>query len=145
VASVSKQTKKLAEIRFKGRPEALQQVRNLVRRTTMRQGCASELVDLFVLAIDEACANVIRHGYGRGYTGDIILEVLYSQGELIFRLTDFAKPVDVATIKSRDLNDIRPGGLGVHFIKKIMDHYKFLDTPKEVGNILEMRKRIEGT
>jgi phosphoserine phosphatase RsbU/P len=145
VAPVSKQTKKLAEIRFKSRPEALQQVRNLVRRTTMRQGCIPELVDLFVLAIDEACANVIRHGYGRGYTGDIILEILYSQGELIFRLIDFAKPVDMATIKSRDLNDIRPGGLGVHLIKKIMDNYTFLDTPKEVGNILEMRKRIEGT
>jgi sigma-B regulation protein RsbU (phosphoserine phosphatase) len=144
VASVSKQTKKLAEIRFKSRPKALQQVRNLVRTTTMRQGCAPELVDLFVLAIDEACANVIRHGYGQAYTGDIILEILYSQGELIFRLTDFAKPIDVATIKSRDLNDIRPGGLGVHLIKKIMDNYKFLDTPKDVGNILEMRKRIEG-
>ena len=144
MASVSKQIKKLAEIRFKSRPEELQQVRNLVRITTKRKGCTPELVDLFVLAVDEACANVISHGYGRGYTGDIILEILYSQGELIFRLTDFAKPVDVATIQSRDLNDIRPGGLGVHLIKKIMDDYTFLDTPKDVGNILEMRKRIEG-
>ena len=140
---MSKQIKELAKIRFKSRAEELQQVRTVVRTTTMRKGCAPELVDLFVLAVDEACANVIRHGYGREYTGDIILEILYSQGELIFRLTDFAKPVDVATVKSRNLDDIRPGGLGVHLIKKIMDNYKFLDTPKDVGNILEMRKRIE--
>jgi sigma-B regulation protein RsbU (phosphoserine phosphatase) len=142
VASVSKQTKKLAEIRFKSRSAELQQVRNLVRTTTTRKGCTPEVVDLFVLAVDEACANVITHGYGRDYTGDIILEILYSQGELIFRLTDFAKPVDVATVKSRDLNVIRPGGLGVHFIKKIMDNYTFLNTPKHIGNILEMRKKI---
>ncbi len=133
---------KLQELRFEARADQLQQVRNVVRAATELKGVTPEVVDLFVLAVDEACANVIKHGYGQDYRGDIILEILYSQGELIFRLTDFAEPVDKGAIKPRDLNDIRPGGLGVHLIREIMDDFKFLEAPDGVGNILEMRKRI---
>jgi sigma-B regulation protein RsbU (phosphoserine phosphatase) len=96
-----------------------------------------------VLAIDEASSNVIKHGYGLKNSGDIILEIFYSRGELVFRLTDFAKPVNRAACRSRELDDLRPGGLGVHLIREVMDNYEFLDPPEGVGNVLEMRKRIE--
>ena len=139
---MSEHVEKLQELRFEARADQLQQVRNVVRAATELKGVTPEVVDLFVLAVDEACANVIKHGYGQDYRGDIILEILYSQGELIFRLTDFAEPVDKGAIKPRDLNDIRPGGLGVHLIREIMDDFKFLEAPDGVGNILEMRKRI---
>ena len=114
----------------------------MVRTVTEQKGCAKELVNCIVLAVDEASTNVIRHGYGEQNTGDIILEIYYSQGELLIRMTDFAKPIDKKFIKSRDMNEIRPGGLGIHLISEIMDEYKFLDSPDGVGNILEMRKRI---
>ncbi len=139
---MSEHVEKLQELRFEARADQLQQVRNVVRAATELKGVTPEVVDLFVLAVDEACANVIKHGYGQDYRGDIILEILYSQGELIFRLTDFAEPVDKGAIQPRDLDDIRPGGLGVHLIREIMDDFEYLDAPDGVGNILEMRKRI---
>jgi anti-sigma regulatory factor (Ser/Thr protein kinase) len=33
--------------------------------------------------------------------------------------------VDPATIRSRDLDDIRPGGLGVHIIHEVMDEVRY--------------------
>ena len=139
---MSDQLEKLAEIRFESSPEQLRNVRHVVRSVTTDRGCKDDLVNGMVLAIDEASSNVIKHGYGLNDSGDIILEIFYSRGELVFRLTDFAKPVNRAACRSRELDDLRPGGLGVHLIKKIMDKYEFLDPPKGVGNVLEMRKRI---
>ncbi len=139
---MSDQLEKLAEIRFESSPERLCKVRRVVRAVTEGRGCEKDLVDGMVLAIDEASSNVIKHGYGCKDSGDIILEIFYSRGELVFRLTDFAKPVNRAACRSRELDDVRPGGLGVHLIRKIMDKYEFLDPPEGVGNVLEMRKRI---
>lgn len=40
-------------------------------------------------------------------------------------IEDEAIQVDPAVIKSRDLQEIRPGGLGVHIIKSVMDEVKY--------------------
>lgn len=132
----------LAKVRFEARAENLQGARDLVRGAVLKKGYASETINGIVLAVDEACSNIIRHGYGEGKTGDIILEVLYSNDELIFRLTDFADQVDKTTLRSRDLDDLRPGGLGIHLIKKVMDSIEYLDVPQGVGNVLELRKKL---
>ena len=137
-----KAVERLAKIRFEARAENLQGARDQVRGAVLKKGYASETINCIVLAVDEACSNIIRHGYGEGKTGDIILEVLYSQDELIFRLTDFADQVDKKKLCSRDLDDIRPGGLGVHLIKKVMDSFEYLDGPQGVGNVLELRKKV---
>ena len=50
--------------------------------------------------------------------------------------------VDVDAIRPRDLDDIRPGGLGVYFIREIMDSAVFLPRENGDGNVLEMTKRI---
>ena len=56
---------------------------------------------------------------------------------------DFAAAVDLDKIKSRDLKDIRPGGLGVHFIAEIMDDFRFGHLENGSGNYLEMKKKID--
>ena len=136
------QNEKLAEIRFISHADQLRQVRGTVRDVLQQQDYAPEIIDHLVLAVDEACTNVIKHAYGQGCAGQIILEILRQQGKIVFRLTDFADPVDKCTIQPRDLDELRPGGLGVHLIREIMDEVEFLDTPEGIGNILEMRKRI---
>ena len=132
----------LADIRFHARPEQLKNMRAVVRQTLAPFGCDSELMTSLVLALDEACTNVIRHGYGGDPSGTLILQILQSGDTLIFRLRDFAPPVDREKVKPRDLEDIRPGGLGVHFIGDIMDVVRFVDPPDGRGNLLEMRKTL---
>jgi anti-sigma regulatory factor (Ser/Thr protein kinase) len=133
---------RLERIHFLSRADKLKPVREAVRDLARRQGCSEENLDCMVMAINEACMNVMQHAYGDDDSGEIILEFWKDQDELVIRIYDFADRVDRSQIKSRQLDDLRPGGLGVHLIHKVMDRVDYLDSPEEKGNLLEMRKRI---
>lgn len=98
------------------------------------------------LAVDEALCNVIRHGYERQADRPIWLSI-YPEGpadkpELLrIVIEDEAKQVEPDVIKSRDLEDVRPGGLGVHIIKEVMDEVRY-EKRGEVGMRLTMAKRV---
>lgn len=138
------QVEPLVKIHFTSHPDQLQHIREEVRRVVRQRGCLPELVECLVLAVGEACMNIIQHGYGMDCVGEIILEIVADHDGLVFRLIDFAERVDESTIKARDLDDLRPGGLGVYFMHEVMDEVEFLTAPEGVGNILEMRKKIVG-
>ena len=137
--------KNLARISFISQTDQLRHVRDEVRSIAEQQGCLQEDVKAMVLAVNEACMNIIQHAYGHDVNGNIVLEILKDDDHLIFRLIDFAKPVDECLIKSRALDDIRPGGLGVHLINETMDAVAYVDRPGIIGNVLEMKKRINRT
>jgi anti-sigma regulatory factor (Ser/Thr protein kinase) len=88
------------------------------------------------LAVDEALTNVIKHGYERREDGRIWIRVWQlDDGKPGIKVVveDRARQVDPQTIRSRDLDDIRPGGLGVHIIKEVMDSAEF--TQREGGGM----------
>ena len=62
---------------------------------------------------------------------------------MIFELLDHAPPIDVSRVKSRPLEDIRPGGIGVHFIEQLMDEMVFCAPPEGYGNQLYMSIRMD--
>ena len=96
-----------------------------------------------VMAVDEGCQNVIRHAYeGWDESGDVVVDFILEGDSLIVHLMDFAEPVDRGKIKSRDLDDIRPGGLGVHLIKSVTDEAIFVEPPPGVGNLFKLTKRL---
>ena len=132
----------LERIHFLSQANQLKPVRELVRDLADKQGCSKENLECMVMAINEACMNIIQHAYSGREDGEIVLELLKYGKELIIRIYDFAETVDKKTIKSRDLNDIRPGGLGVHLINKVMDRVEYMDGPDGIGNLLEMRKEM---
>lgn len=132
---------KLEEIRFTSDAEHLADVRNRVRDAIQWLGYTTEMVNCLVLAVNEACMNIIQHAYGPQHHGEVILEIYDNGNELVFRLTDFAPPVDKTKIRSRDLEDIRPGGLGVHLMNEVMDEVDLRNDPEGIGNVLIMKKR----
>lgn len=133
--------KLLLELHFPSHAEQLQAVRHEVRETMGRINSLSCDINCAVIAINEACMNIIQHAYGEQGEGKIILQIFDLGEDLLFRLIDFASPVDTTKIKSRDLQDIKPGGLGVHMIHEVMDDCHFLKCPEGVGNIFQMRKK----
>ena len=133
----------LRVIQFKAIPERLHEMREALTEALNRVKCPEQSRRLLVLAVNEACMNVIQHGYRGDPAGEIILEILNNNDELEFRLTDFAPTVDPAKVKPRSLDDIRPGGLGTYFIQRIMDEFKFTVPKSGEGNLLIMQKRIE--
>lgn len=91
---------------------------------------AGDATDGLVLALDEACANVIRHrDKALGCATLDVRAELSPAGLLRIRLGSFCARADVAKIKPRDLADVRPGGLGTHFIEKIMDRVLYEPEP----------------
>lgn len=132
----------IERIHLLAKPDMLKPVRDAVRKMAVAQGCSSENLDCLIMAINEACMNVIQHAYHDDENGEIILEFYRDEDVLIIRVHDFAEKVDKNSIKSRDLDDIRPGGLGVHFMHKVMDVVEYKERPEEKGNLLEMRKTI---
>jgi len=133
--------KQLAKIRFPSRAYQLKQMRCVVENAIRDLRFSKQQAEQIVIAINEACMNIIQHGYSDD-VGEIILEILLDKDSVLFRITDFAKPIDLENIKSRDLNDIRPGGLGVHFIREIMDAVKYQHCGDGKGNVVELKKYL---
>ena len=133
---------RVLELRLPARAEELKNIRSAVRECAERAGMREACVQDVVMAIDEACQNVIRHAYGEACSGDILLEVDREDDSLVFCLKDFAPPVDPSRIHPRDLDDVRPGGLGTHLIREVMDSAGFVEDPPGCGNLLRMVKRI---
>jgi sigma-B regulation protein RsbU (phosphoserine phosphatase) len=118
-------------------------MRQAVREALAGQGCSDDFINGSVLAVDEAATNVIRHGYQGRETGEFVLRILREGGTLIFQLVDFAPSVEVSSLQSRDLDEIRPGGLGIFIMKEIMDEVEYLAPAPGEGNVLQMTRRLE--
>tara|TARA_Y100001934_G_scaffold260567_1_gene332964 strand:+ start:189 stop:536 length:348 start_codon:yes stop_codon:yes gene_type:complete len=114
----------------------------VVSEAAKSSGCEEDCVRDIVLAVDEACQNVIRHAYGGDPEQVICIDIRRSSDRLFFDVMDFAVPVDPSQIKARSLDEIRPGGLGTHFIDECMDEAEYPTPPPGVGNLLRMVKRI---
>ena len=98
--------------------------------------------DEIVLAIDEACQNVIRHAY-RDKDGDVAIKLSFQNKEFIVSLEDDGTPAIPEKIKPRNIEDIKPGGLGTFFINQIMDSVSFQLTSPHWVNCLTMKKKIK--
>jgi serine/threonine-protein kinase RsbW len=111
-------------------PRNLAVVRAAADKMARQEGFAASDVDGIVLAMDEALANVMRHGYEgrRDRTIHIRLEAVVgadTRPGIQVTLRDYGKQVPPEKIRGRDLEDIRPGGLGVHIIHTVMDHVEY--------------------
>lgn len=94
-----------------------------------------------VLATDEATSNVIKYSYEGDTTKRIDFEIGVEGGKLFIKIRDYGKTPDLSRIKPRDIDDIRPGGLGTHFLREVMDTVDY-DVSLGVGTLLTLTKKI---
>ncbi len=99
-----------------------------------RKECAK-----ITLAVDEACSNVIRHAYHNKIGQPIYVTCRITPVKLEIVIVDLGEPADIKTIRPRRLDDLRPGGLGVHIIRTVMDEVHYENLAK-IGNRLIMAK-----
>ena len=131
-------------LRVPAAADRLKLIRRSIEEATRLIGAGEEEACDIVLAVDEACQNIVRHAYGGRGDGDIAIELRRLPDCLVLLLRDFADPIDTGQVKPRPLDELRPGGLGTHFMREVMDEVKFLPTPFGGGNLLRMVKRIDG-
>jgi sigma-B regulation protein RsbU (phosphoserine phosphatase) len=138
-------TQPIGVLKFPSDPATLKEMRSQLRDMVTSVGATDGLTEEIVVALNEACMNVIQHGYQGSIQEDYELRVTYNKNRhaMIFELLDHAPPVDKAKIKSRSLEDVRPGGLGVYFIRQLMDEMEFCTPPDGYGNLLYMSIRLD--
>lgn len=133
----------LLHLVFRSSPDRLSMVRASVHSAALACGFDEAAARDIVLAIDEACTNVIVHAYNNRDDADIVLDIFRTDRGILIQLRDFAPPASPQGFKPRDLNRLSPGGLGTHFIREIMDETRFMRAPEGDGNILEMTKKAQ--
>ncbi|MGC8494877.1 MAG: ATP-binding protein [Syntrophobacteraceae bacterium] len=124
-------------------PSLMSAVRAVTEKISLAAGLGSEETEKLVLAVDEACTNVIRHAYGNRRDGRIAITFTPGAGRLEIAIRDFGTGGDPATFHGRDFAELRPGGLGMHFIQSTVDQMEY-DRPAGGGTVLKMVKFISG-
>jgi serine/threonine-protein kinase RsbW len=129
-------------------PRWLSVVRGAVERLTETLGYPAVQCRSITRAVDEALTNIVRHSYGNRLDQPIALYFRsakrFEQGEiesgLEILLCDRGRAIDLNTLRGRPLEQIRPGGLGLHLIRQAMDTVEF--TRKGFTNQLRLVKYL---
>ncbi len=121
----------------------LKEIRTFARDVFAKQNIPQELKDDLVLAITEAAQNIVKHAYKNQTTTDKMkIKILFRDSEIEIGFFDTGLPVVPENIQHRKLDDIKPGGLGTFFIKKIMDEAIFKKDKKGWVNHLVLTKKV---
>lgn len=113
------------EVTLPSHPKFLPLVRALVEHSAEVAGFGVEDRQRIALGVTEGITNVMRHGY-RGSTDRRIDLVLHAPaGTFRIEICDYGRFVDPEEIRSRPLEAVRPGGLGVHLMKATMDSVEY--------------------
>ena len=122
---------------FQSSPCSLAEVRAEARAFLTECGFDESPAELMVLALDEACTNIIRYAYAHACK-PVRLEMRRLPDRIRFVLRDYGNSCDPEKIRSRALEDIRPGGLGVHIIRQAFDRVDY--APQRRGTKLTLEK-----
>lgn len=131
---------------FPARYDSLAAIDRFVADAAERAGFDSCAIYQVQLAVDEACSNIIEHAYGGEGRGVIECSWHIEDGDLRVVIRDYGQPFDPSTVPEpdveADLEERTGGGLGLFFIRHIMDEVTF-DFDTESGNVLTLVKRKE--
>lgn len=94
------------------------------------------------LALAEALANVIRHGYGGRPGLQIGIALAIEQDRVEIEVNDNAEPFARETVAIQPLDTPRTGGYGLHLIEEVMDAVEY--SGDERGGRLRMVKLRHG-
>ena len=117
----------------------LKDVRSRIREIAEKNKFNNDEINNIVLAVDEACANIIRHAYKEQPEGDIVISWEEDNDKLTITLQDYGDKPDLKRIKSVPREKMRRGGFGLVCIRKIMDKINF-DVSQPTGTILTLVK-----
>lgn len=116
---------------------------SVIRATTINVGKLYEIpeeeIEDIKLAIDEACSNIIKHVYKGDTTKNIVVKYTIKKELFKVIIEDSGNKSYIEYMQGRNLSDVRPGGLGIHFIKRVFDVIRF-DEHKRKGNRLILTK-----
>jgi serine/threonine-protein kinase RsbW len=136
------------KLSIKSRTENLQQIREFVNSAAVEAGMMQESIGEMMLAVDEACTNIIKHAYKSFPDGEIIITVKHSQNKFTIKIVDYGNSFEPDVVPKPDLNEYyrqrRVGGLGLYLIKSLMDEVTYVSKPGKYNEVL-LSKNLNST
>lgn len=110
------------------RPENLSRVAEFIAEVAANFGMTDQETYNIQMAVDEAVTNIIEHAY-EGDEGPIEIIAERHGDDFVVKLRDRGKPFDPDTVNEPDvsasLEDREIGGLGLYFMRRLMDEVTF--------------------
>ena len=123
---------------------SLKDVRNFCREVFEKLHIQEDLKDELVLAIAEAAQNIVKHAFKNAANANelMVVQISCENNKLHIAFYDRGTPVDPKKVKHREIDNVKPGGLGTFFIQEIMDAVEFKDGKKPWINHLVLTKQL---
>lgn len=119
------------ELKCKSSTDNLTLVRNFIKSTAEERGVSKETIGKIILAVDEACTNIIKHAYAYSSEGDIHLKVKTDKKRFSIEIVDSGSHFNPQVIPEPDVKKMQKakkgGGLGMFLMKKLMDEVRYSD------------------
>ena len=133
-------------LEFEARRERLGDLLAFVERACARAALDPDAAFDVRLATEEVVTNVIEHGYaGTSEPGPITVRFHHDPRQVVVTIDDLAPPFDPASVRPADpsapLERRRIGGLGWHFVTRVMDEVRH-EHRHPRGNRLTLVKRL---
>ncbi len=110
--------------------ENLADFRVFIERVAQEAGLDERMTFDLKLAVDEACTNIIEHGYAGREPGEIIVRLRAGMRRVTVIVSDHGRRFDPADAPRPNLQagwrDRRAGGMGLHLLRSMVDrvHYR---------------------
>jgi serine/threonine-protein kinase RsbW len=131
---------KTGELRVKSRTENLSEIRDFVSGKARLAGIPEATVENIILAVDEACTNIIKHAYKLSPEGEIIIKIDFDKEKFTVTIIDYGKSFEPERVPLPDLQkyyrEHRVGGLGMYLMKSLMDDVEYSSVPGEYNQVL---------
>jgi len=131
---------KFSELRVKSKTENLSVVRDFVSENALNAGINLATVENIMLAVDEACTNIIKHAYKSSPEGEIIINIEYSKNKFTITIIDYGKSFEPDRVPLPDLQkyyrEHKVGGLGIYLMRSLMDDVKYTSVPGKYNQVL---------
>jgi len=131
---------------FPGHYASLAEISEFVAQAARDAGLDSKKVYAVKLAVDEACTNIIEHGYGGEGIGQIECSCDIGSDALTIRLRDWGSAFDPTVVPEPNydvpLENLQSRGAGLFLMRKLMDEVRFNFHGKK-GNLLVMVKKTQ--
>ena len=140
----SKTKSKQKELLVKSRTENLTAVREFVNSAVGEVSIPQDIAGDIVLAVDEACTNIIKHAYHYSPDGDIKIKLKYSDIKIVVEITDHGASFHPDAVPKPDLKkyfeEKRVGGLGMYLMKSLMDDIRYTSVPGKYNQVILTKK-----
>lgn len=127
------------ELKITSDPANLRGVRKQIEDFARSAGLPLESCHCVGLAVNEALANIMRHGYRGAKDRPIVVTARKYEAGVHLTIRDWAAPFDPSALPRGNHDPSTPGGIGLICIRKVMDEVQFSPLPD--GMLLTMIKR----